>query len=298
MSSKLAACVKLSKRMPPIESEKTLNNLTTLTGKDMEESLCQNIDVPLGVMMDPKAGKKFITCNYNRDGNSYRSPHSSQYFPPTDSKFQPSHALRLFEVKANKAFDIYRELYFKGGVSSVYCWDLADRTFASCWACRNNETKDGANSQWSEIHVFEVRQKFSSKVYYKIPGVIKLDNVSQKVSQRFSYDYKLTTTVIMQTEKVDTNGMRINLSGTKTLQKAKSDVLVTKVDVDDHHVAVMGRMAEELSSKLRASLAGVYCPKGNQIMSYLHQNQKDRNRDHLEALRQQMRDALGKSISA
>merc|ERR1719317_1046300 len=49
-------------------------------------------------MMDTKARKQFITCNYNRDGNSYRSPHSSQYFPPTDSKFQPSHALRLFEV--------------------------------------------------------------------------------------------------------------------------------------------------------------------------------------------------------
>jgi capping protein beta len=30
------------------------------------------------------------------------------------------------EVKANEAFDIYRELYYEGGVSSVYFWNLDD----------------------------------------------------------------------------------------------------------------------------------------------------------------------------
>jgi len=30
------------------------------------------------------------------------------------------------EVKANEAFDIYRELYYEGGVSSVYLWNLDD----------------------------------------------------------------------------------------------------------------------------------------------------------------------------
>lgn len=30
------------------------------------------------------------------------------------------------EIKANEAFDVYRELYYEGGVSSVYFWNLDD----------------------------------------------------------------------------------------------------------------------------------------------------------------------------
>ena len=41
----------------------------------------------------------------------------------------PSERLRKLEIEANTAFDQYRELYFEGGVSSVYLWDL-DAGFA------------------------------------------------------------------------------------------------------------------------------------------------------------------------
>ena len=36
----------------------------------------------------------------------------------------PSERLRKLEMDANAAFDQYREMYFEGGVSSVYLWDL------------------------------------------------------------------------------------------------------------------------------------------------------------------------------
>ena len=41
----------------------------------------------------------------------------------------PSERLRKLEIDANAAFDQYREMYFEGGVSSVYLWDL-DHGFA------------------------------------------------------------------------------------------------------------------------------------------------------------------------
>ena len=50
----------------------------------------------------------------------------------------PSERLRKLEIDANTAFDQYREMYFEGGVSSVYLWDL-DHGFAGklnifiCW---------------------------------------------------------------------------------------------------------------------------------------------------------------------
>jgi capping protein beta len=35
------------------------------------------------------------------------------------------------EIRANEGFDVYRELYYEGGVSSVYFWDIDDG-FAGC----------------------------------------------------------------------------------------------------------------------------------------------------------------------
>lgn len=38
----------------------------------------------------------------------------------------PSERVRKLEVAANESFDVYRELYYEGGVGSVYFWDLDD----------------------------------------------------------------------------------------------------------------------------------------------------------------------------
>lgn len=59
-----------------------------------------------------------------------RSPWSNEYDPPLDDGTTPSAKLRKLEVAANAAFDTYRELYFDGGLSSVYLWDLDDGGFA------------------------------------------------------------------------------------------------------------------------------------------------------------------------
>lgn len=58
-----------------------------------------------------------------------RSPWSNTYFPPLDDGAVPTEKLRKLEIDANMAFDQYREMYFEGGVSSVYLWDL-DQGFA------------------------------------------------------------------------------------------------------------------------------------------------------------------------
>jgi len=265
------ACLNLNRRMPPVEVETTLDNLITLAGDDMEETLCQLIDVPLAVQMDTKSNRKFITCDYNRDGDSFRSPYCNEYFPAldVDDPFVPSDQLRNFEIKANHAMNIYRDLYFQGGVSSVYCWDLEDGAFASCWACMKDVDKDGMKLHWSEIHIFRVKPKDGGK-----------------------WDYQLTSTVIVHTEHVDEEGVSLNLSGNRTVQKSTFDVPLKKKEVDDHHVAHMGQMAEELSSALLSSMAGIYYAKTNEIMSYLHQNEKDRNKQQVENLRQQMKETL------
>ena len=67
-------------------------------------------------------GKKFLLSDYNRDGDSHRSPWNNKYVPAVDDGFLPSVKLREMEVEANMLFDSYRELYFDGGNSSVYLY--------------------------------------------------------------------------------------------------------------------------------------------------------------------------------
>jgi capping protein (actin filament) muscle Z-line, beta len=90
-----------------------------------------------------QTGRDYLLCDYNRDGDSYRSPWSNQFDPPLDGGGPggvgasgnsegagegavPGERVRRMEIKANEAFDVYRELYYEGGVSSVYFWNLDD----------------------------------------------------------------------------------------------------------------------------------------------------------------------------
>ena len=68
---------------------------------------------------------------------SIRSPWSNKYNPPLDDGFLPSEKLRLMEVEFNELFDAYRELYFEGGASSVYLWDL-EHGFAGCFLIKKS----------------------------------------------------------------------------------------------------------------------------------------------------------------
>lgn len=101
------------------------------------------MDQPLAVRRCKQTGRDYLLCDYNRDGDSYRSPWSNEFDPPLDEAGMggvgaggsnegagegavPGERVRKMEIKANEAFDIYRELYYEGGVSSVYFWNLDD----------------------------------------------------------------------------------------------------------------------------------------------------------------------------
>ena len=54
-----------------------------------------------------------MLCDYNRDGDSWRSPWSNEFEPPLeggDEGTKPSERVRKMEVAMGEAVDIYREL--------------------------------------------------------------------------------------------------------------------------------------------------------------------------------------------
>lgn len=69
----------------------------------------------------------------------------------------PSEKLRQMEIDANTAFAQYREMYYEGGLSSVYFWDV-DNGFAAVILIK--KTGNGSNKIkgcWDSIHVVEVQ---------------------------------------------------------------------------------------------------------------------------------------------
>lgn len=176
MSEQLKAALNVMRRMPPASCETSLNGLINLV-PDLTDELLQRIDQPLQVMLDPITGKQFVLCDYNRDGDSYRSPWSNQYFPDIEDGLKPSDELRKLEETFNFVFDAYRNLYYEGGFSSVYFWDIQEGNFAGCFLVQKDVEKSRGLTEgtWNSIHVLEAIEMKEEK----------------------SFKYKLTTTVII-----------------------------------------------------------------------------------------------------
>src|ERR1700712_2888588 len=128
------ASLDLLRRLNPKDTSINIDRLINLAPK-LTEDLLESVDVPLSVKRCTKSTREFLCCDYNRDGDSWRSPWSNEFEPPLDDGVDdavlPSERIRKLELRANDAFDVYRELYYEGGISSVYFWDI-EEGFAGC----------------------------------------------------------------------------------------------------------------------------------------------------------------------
>ncbi len=127
---------------------------------------------------------------------SASSPWSNTYEPALEDGTLPTDRLRRLEVEANAAFDQYRQMYFEGGVSSVYLWDL-DHGFAGVILIKR--AGDGARNIkgcWDSIHVIEVQEKSTGR----------------------SAHYKLTSTVMLWLQTSRPGSGTMNLGGSLTRQ--------------------------------------------------------------------------------
>jgi len=245
----LRAALDLSKRLPSKDVTKVVQGLATLR-PDLTEDILQRIDTPLQVKTCASSGRKYLLCDYNRDGDSYRSPYSSLYDPPIDGDegVQPSPSVRSLEIAANDAFESYREAYYPGdSAGSVYMWDAPNDSFAACWLVKRiiagGTNGDGS---WDATHVFS----------------ITADKASQTAS------YKLTTTVLLALN-VDREGScgSVDLSGS-LIRQSSSTGLSLAADRGGH-VANMGTMVEAMENDMRSSLESLYISKTREIVSSL-----------------------------
>jgi len=85
---RLESALDLQRRLPPNMIEAHVAKMIDIA-PDLCEDLLERIDQPLKMMRDDVANKDFLLCEYNRDGDSYRSPHTNHFFPDIEDGFQP-----------------------------------------------------------------------------------------------------------------------------------------------------------------------------------------------------------------
>src|SRR5271155_679628 len=107
----LDASLDLLRRLPPSKTSHNLQLLQSLLPEEVAADLLQSIDQPLSTRKCAKIGREYLLCDYNRDGDSYRSPWSGEWEPKIDDPVVLDEAVRELEIKANDAFDSYRDLY-------------------------------------------------------------------------------------------------------------------------------------------------------------------------------------------
>ncbi|GAA5912105.1 F-actin-capping protein subunit beta [Sporobolomyces salmoneus] len=255
----LTASLDLLRRLPPNNVSDNLDTLVNIL-PDLADDLLSSVDQPLRVESDKLGGgKDYLICDYNRDGDSYRSPWTNQYTPPLSDGTVPSPGLRKLEVAMNQAFDVYRDLYFEGGVSSVYLWDTDQGGFAGVVLIKKT-TDDDSNASWDSVHVFESSSSGTSAS-----------------SSLRTCSYKLTSTVMLYMSKplssseTTTVKGEVNLGGSMTRQHEATAPLDTtsSENLARSHIENLGKLVEDMEIKLRNLLSEVYFSKTKDILGNL-----------------------------
>jgi len=221
------------RRLPPQDIDKNLSDLIDLV-PHLVDDLLSSIDQPLKVAKDPKKNKDYLLCDYNRDGDSYRSPWSNEFFPPIEDGNAPSDRMRKLEEQANDAFDVYREQYFDGGISSCYFWEEDHGGFSGAILIKKTgDLKNKFRSSWDSIHVIEVHEKGAGR----------------------NAHYKLISTVMLWLQNTRSGSGQMDLGGSLSRQVEK-DLPVTN-DMFSHIVNI-GGMVEKMENNIRGVLETVY----------------------------------------
>src|SRR5450432_588627 len=73
----------LLRRLDPKHTSQHLQSLIQLV-PSLTEDLLSSVDQPLTIRRCRKTGRDYLICDYNRDGDSYRSPWSGEFEPPLE----------------------------------------------------------------------------------------------------------------------------------------------------------------------------------------------------------------------
>ena len=154
------------------------------------------------------------------------------------------------EEGLNAGVDVYRELYYEGGISSAYLWAL-DEGFAGVVLFKKSVGGSGSAGKggWDSIHVLEVNESATKR----------------------SAHYKFTSTVILDLGMQSAGVDYLDLAGNLTRQSQQELPLsgLRDAEVEQGHVVNIGRMVEDMETRMRNLLQEVYFGKARDVVGDL-----------------------------
>nr|ANM86097.1 F-actin-capping protein subunit beta [Stygiella incarcerata] len=249
MEDVLDSTLDLVRRLPPKDLKKNLSHLLKIR-PEISEDLLQTVDQPLEVAVCPVTQKEYLLCDYNRDEDSYRSPHSNEFDPPLPGGSKPSDRLRNLEVIANEVFEVYAKQYYGEALSSCYFWDLEDTVFACCILIKKNAQSGSRGVEsggWDSIHIVEVDESES----------------------RTDPTYKITSSILLSlTTAAEGGEQTMSLCGSIADQREKR--MKKSAKKDEEHVVNIGKFVEDMENRLRNTIDQVYFGKTTEVLASVH----------------------------
>ena len=120
-------CIKICQKLPPNLTSQYLSKISpTFINNESKRDISKYLLTPLVINESDSLGY-FLNSDFNKDGDSFRSPWSNEYFPNNEGHRILSNELRELEKHLNKLFKIYTTLYYNDNtISSVYIWEQGD----------------------------------------------------------------------------------------------------------------------------------------------------------------------------
>jgi len=143
---------------------------------------------------------------------------------------------------------VYRKQYFEGGFSSVYFFETEERdekSFGACFLIHKDVVDKGKGLDkgwWDSIHVFEVTP-----------------------DKKNTFNYKLTTTVMVSMALKDDKVGLVDLSGSMTKQDERRQTVEEKEG--QTHIMNLGVMIEDMELRIRNAIEGIYIQKTREVVN-------------------------------
>ena len=251
-------CIQLNQLMPIIDIDKNIDAISSVIyeNDDLLNEFLQKVDNRTKVCKDDPKGE-FVMCEQNRDGDSYRSPISNKYFPPTDDAKYPCAQLRALEELLNKMFKLYIKHYYSPStLCSVYCWELGDNLadgYGVAVLIKNSLThqKKINTGNWDSSNLITVTfENEGSKKKAKY-------NLISSVNLAMSFESQICG--------------KVCLSGTIARSSHYSKI-VNDYTNDEAHVTNIGVLVEDMENSIRNTLDTIYLLKSKQIIDTARYN--------------------------
>ncbi len=235
-------CIKICQKLPPNLTSQYLSKISpTFINNESKRDISKYLLTPLVINESDSLGY-FLNSDFNKDGDSFRSPWSNEYFPNNEGHRILSNELRELEKHLNKLFKIYTTLYYNDNtISSVYIWEQGD-SINSGFNCsvliKNliNDNKFIYNSFLDCINVINV--KFNNEI-------------DQKKNEKLKATYKITCTMLYE---INIKGFE-NCGFIGNIYKVMEEFYYIKDYLDyQSHINSIGKLVEFIEGQLREQL--------------------------------------------